>query len=49
MGTTRRMLSKLSIDFKLKLDNVPKGLHAPAQNFLAVGLGADAFAIVTWE
>lgn len=49
MRATRRVFSKLGIDFEVDFNDVAERLDAPAQDLLAVGLGADSFAVAAWK
>jgi hypothetical protein len=49
MRAVRGVLAALSVDLEMKLNYIPERLDPPAQDLLAVGFGADAFAVVAGE
>jgi hypothetical protein len=49
MRAVRGVLAALSVDLEMKLNYIPERPDPSAQDLLAVGFGADAFAVVAGE
>jgi hypothetical protein len=49
IDAVRRMFAQFGVNFEVKLDDVAERLYSAAQDFFAVGLGADPLTIVSGE